>query len=395
MDFDGFKHVNDSLGHVLGDELLVELGRRLSGTLRPGDTVARLGGDEFTILLEDIKDADAAVQVAERVHQEVSRPLHLGGHELFPSVSTGIAFGAMSYQMPEDVLRDADTAMYRAKSRGRGTYQVFDPSMHAQAMRRLSLEAELRRAIDNGEIVPFYQPIVSLSNGQLIGFEALVRWRHAMRGLVSPVEFIPIAEETGLIVALDEHVRFVACRQLREWQDRWPHAQDWTMSVNVSRKSFSVTDLPTTIQQVLDDTALSVKSLKVEITETAIVDNVAAAESSLRRLRDMGVSLSMDDFGTGYSSLSYLHRFPLDTLKIDRSFISRMSDGESLEIVRAIIALAHALDLKVTAEGVETAEQAVLLQSLGCECGQGYYFARPVSAEDAVALLAPDHQWQW
>jgi diguanylate cyclase (GGDEF)-like protein len=396
LDFDAFKHINDSLGHGLGDELLIEIGRRLGVGLRPGDTVARLGGDEFTVLLEDIKSMDSAIQVAERIHREMSRPLNLAGHEVFPSVSIGIAFGATNYEKAEDVLRDADTAMYRAKARGRGHYQVFDPSMHAHAVHRLNMEGELRRAIENAEIVPFYQPIVALDGGALHGFEALVRWQHPVRGLVSPGEFIPIAEETGLIVPLDERVRWLACRQLQQWLADYPHGRHWTMSVNVSRKTFSVTDLDAEVEHVLRITQLLPSSLKVEITETTIVDNVAVAESTLRKLKERGISLSMDDFGTGYSSLSYLHRFPLDTLKIDRSFITRIvQGGESLEIVRAIISLAHTLHMAVIAEGVETAEQATLLRELGCEFGQGYFFSRPLPAEESQTVLQSGYHWQW
>jgi diguanylate cyclase (GGDEF)-like protein len=396
LDFDGFKHINDSLGHVLGDELLIEIGQRLGRGLRPGDTVARLGGDEFTVLLEDIRNTSSAILVAERIHHEMARPLHLAGHEVFPSVSIGIAFGMNNYDKAEDVLRDADTAMYRAKARGRGHYQVFDPSMHAHAVHRLNMEGELRRAIENAEITPFYQPIVALNDGALNGFEALVRWHHPTRGLVAPGEFIPIAEETGLIIPLDERVRWLACRQLQQWQAEYSHGGEWTMSVNVSRKTFSVTDLDTEVEQVLRITQLQPSSLKVEITETTIVDNVAVAESTLRKLKHRGVSLSMDDFGTGYSSLSYLHRFPLDTLKIDRSFITRIvQGGESLEIVRAIITLAHTLDMAVVAEGVETAEQAALLRDLGCEYGQGYFFAAPVPPEMTMQMLAPTYRWIW
>lgn len=396
LDFDGFKHINDSLGHVLGDELLIEIGRRLGVGLRPGDTVARLGGDEFTVLLEDIKDVASAIQVAERIHYEMSRPLHLAGHEVFPSVSIGIAFGSTNYDKAEDVLRDADTAMYRAKGRARGQYQVFDPSMHAHAVHRLNMEGDLRRAIESAEITPFYQPIVALNDGQLHGFEALVRWRHPERGLVAPIEFIAIAEETGLIIPLDERVRWLACRQLQQWQADYEHGHQWTMSVNVSRKTFSVTDLDTEVEHVLHMTQLRPQSLKVEITETTIVDNVAVAESTLRKLKERGVSLSMDDFGTGYSSLSYLHRFPLDTLKIDRSFVMRIvQGGESLEIVRAIITLAHTLNMAVVAEGVETAEQATLLRGLGCEYGQGYFFSAPVPPEAATHMLPFEYRWSW
>ncbi|HEX8236000.1 MAG TPA: EAL domain-containing protein [Abditibacteriaceae bacterium] len=396
LDFDGFKHINDSLGHVLGDELLIEVGRRLGVGLRPGDTVARLGGDEFTVLLEDIKDVNSAIQVAQRIHHEMARPLHLDGHEVFPSVSIGIALSTPNYEKAEDVLRDADTAMYRAKARGRGHYQVFDPSMHAHAVHRLNMEGELRRAIENGEIEPFYQPIVALDNGALCGFEALVRWHHPQRGVVAPGEFIPIAEETGLIVPLDERVRWLACRQLQQWQADNAHGRHWTMSVNVSRKTFSVANLDTEIEHVLHMTQLPPQSLKVEITETTIVDNVAVAESTLRKLKERGVSLSMDDFGTGYSSLSYLHRFPLDSLKIDRSFVTRIvQGGESLEIVRAIITLAHTLRMNVVAEGVESAGQATLLRELGCEFGQGYFFSPPVHAASATQMLAPGYHWNW
>ena len=389
LDVDRFKVVNDSLGHVTGDQLLVVISQRLQVCLRPGDTIARLGGDEFTMLLDDIKSANDASLVAERIQRELALPLNLNGHEVFTSASIGIALSGIGHDQPESLLRDADTAMYRAKSLGKARHQLFDTVMHTQALSLLKLETDLRRAVERQELRIHYQPIVALATQRITGFEALVRWQHPERGLVSPAEFIPVAEETGLIIPIGHWVLYEACRQMQAWQEQLSVKQPLAISVNLSVKQFIQQDLIEQIDQILQQTGLDVQNLKLEITESVIMENTESATIMLSQLRALGIQLCMDDFGTGYSSLSYLHRFPINTLKIDRSFISSMSmNSENLEIVRTIIALARNLNLDVTAEGVETAEQLAQLRALQCEYGQGYFFSKPVDSEVAGKLIA-------
>ena len=388
LDLDRFKVVNDSLGHMIGDQLLLSITSRIKTCLRSGDTVARLGGDEFTILLEDIKDVSEAKRVANRIQEQLRLPFKLSGNEVFTTASIGIALSVADYNRPEQILRDADMAMYRAKTHGKARYEVFDIAMHSSAMALLHLETDLRRAIERQEFRLHYQPIVSLDSGTISGFEALVRWQHPERGLVSPAEFIPMAEETGLIVAIGSWVICEACRQMHVWQVQFPANLPLAISVNISGKQFSQSDLSEQIEQILQETSLDPRSLKLEITESAIVENAESATVMLAQLRQLGIQLYMDDFGTGYSSLSYLHRFPIDMLKIDRSFVSRMSfDNENAEIVRTIVTLAHNLGMSVTGEGVETAEQLALLKALKCEYGQGYFFSKPMDSEAATALI--------
>lgn len=398
LDLDRFKVINDSLGHMAGDKLLILIARRLETCLRPGDTVARLGGDEFTILLEDITSIDEAIQVAERIKQELALPFHLasGGdgvtarlHEVFTTTSVGIAHSGHGYKRPDDLLRDADTAMYRAKSMGKTRHEVFDPAMHADAAHLLQLETDLRRALERDEFCVYYQPIVSLETGKLASLEALVRWQHPTKGFVSPDDFIPLAEETGLIMPLGEWVLRAACEQLRRWQAELALPAEVTMSVNLSGKQFAQNDLIDSIKRVLDGAQLAPNSLKLEITESIVMQNIETAADSMRELRALGVHLSIDDFGTGYSSLSYLHRFPISTLKIDRSFVGAMSgNNENTEIVRTIIMLAQNLGLDVVAEGVETHDQLTQLRALNCEYAQGYLFAKPLTAADAAAIIS-------
>jgi diguanylate cyclase (GGDEF)-like protein/PAS domain S-box-containing protein len=389
LDLDRFKIINDSLGHMVGDQLLVGIARRLETCVRSIDTVARLGGDEFTILLEDLKDPDETVEIVNRIQSELSVPFKLGGHEVFTSVSIGVAPSTTGYERAEDILRDADTAMYRAKSCGKARHEVFDREMHAHAMNLLHIETDLRRAVERGEMRLHYQPIVSLADESVIGFEALVRWQHSERGLVSPMDFIPVAEETGLIVPIGRWVLREACRQMSEWKRRDASAMPLFMSVNLSGKQFTQPDLLGQVTRILEETGLDPRSLKLEITESVVMENIDAAIETLESLRSLGVEVSIDDFGTGYSSLSYLHRLPIDTLKVDRSFVSRMaSNNENTEIVRTIVTLAQSLDMKVVAEGVETSEQLSQLQILRCEGAQGYLFSRPLDAEAASALLA-------
>ncbi|HEX8335237.1 MAG TPA: EAL domain-containing protein [Pyrinomonadaceae bacterium] len=389
LDLDRFKVINDSLGHTIGDQLLVGIADRLKNNLRPGDTVARLGGDEFTVLIEDITDESESVQVAERIQKELSIPFTLSGREVFTTVSMGIAPSATGYERAEDILRDADTAMYRAKSAGKARYEIFDKAMHARAINLLQMETDMRRALEREEFVLHYQPIVALDNFRLRGFEALVRWQHPERGFISPMDFIPVAEETGMIVPLGEWVMREACRQMHGWQMMFPLEQPLFITVNLSSKQFTQETLISTFAMILHETGVKPQSVKLEITESVVMENVDTATDMLRQLRSLGVKLAIDDFGTGYSSLSYLHRFPIDTLKIDRSFVTRMSENnENVEIVRTIVVLAQNLGMDVVAEGVETNEQLVILQKLGCENGQGYFFSKPVNADGAEKIIA-------
>jgi len=388
LDLDRFKVVNDSLGHLVGDQLLIAVASKLQTCLRPGDTIARLGGDEFTILLEDIKSNNEAVYIAERIQQELAEPLELEGRTVFASASIGIAHSTTGYERPEDILRDADTAMYHAKSLGGSRHYVFDNSMHVRAVKLMQMHNDLRAAIEREQLVVEYQPIVSLETFRVTGFEALARWQHGEHGLISPNQFIPIAEETGLIIQIGEWILREACSQLRQWQDLYPNLSPLMMSVNLSGKQFAQPHLIEQIEQVLKETHVDSSSLSLEITESVVIENVEGASKTCKRLRQLGVGLSIDDFGTGYSSLSSLHSFPISTLKIDSSFVSRMKgDNENTEIVRTILSLARNLGMDVIAEGVETLEQLTQLRTLGCGKGQGFFFSRPIPARDAENLL--------
>jgi len=388
LDLDRFKIINDSLGHMVGDQLLVGLARRLEACLRPGDTVARLGGDEFVILLEELVGSDDVIEVARRVQEAVSQPFQIGGHEVFTTASIGIALSTSGYERAEEILRDADTAMYRAKMLGKKRHVVFDKAMHDRAVQLLQIETDLRRAIERQEFFLQYQPIVSLATGKICSFEALVRWQHPERGIVSPAEFVPVAEETGLIIPLGQWVLGEASRRMRDWQLRGAADAHVTMSVNLSSRQFSQSDLTEQVAGALRESGLSADCLKLEITESMVMENIDTAIEMLRQLRALGVEISIDDFGTGYSSLSYLHRFPINTLKIDRSFVMRMADNtENAEIVRTIVTLARSLQMDVVAEGVETPEQLSRLRSLECDYGQGYLFSRPVDPDRALELL--------
>jgi diguanylate cyclase (GGDEF)-like protein/PAS domain S-box-containing protein len=388
LDLDRFKVINDSLGHMIGDQLLIGIARRLENILRPGDTIARLGGDEFTILLEDIDDSNYVTQIAERIQNELSAPFSLSGREVFTTVSIGIAISSKEYAQTEDILRDADTAMYRAKALGKARYEVFDKGMHAQASKLLQLETDLRRAVEREEFSIFYQPILSLETGGLRGFEALVRWRDPQGEFISPVDFIPLAEETGMIVQIGEYVLREACRQMQRWHVTLPSDPPLFISVNLSVKQFSQPDLVEKIAGILEETNLNPKTLKLEITESAVMENVEVATGLLNRLRSLGLQISMDDFGTGYSSLSHLRRFPIDTLKIDRSFVTQMAeDNDSAEIVRTIVGLAQNLGMDVVAEGIETPDQFLTLKTLGCEYGQGYFFSKPLNFQRAEQYI--------
>jgi diguanylate cyclase (GGDEF)-like protein/PAS domain S-box-containing protein len=387
-DLDRFKVVNDSLGHHVGDRLLIAVARRLESTLRPGDTVARLGGDEFTILLDDVCDGREATVIAERMLQTLSEPFHLDGRELVVAASIGIAL-ADSDAAPADVMRDADVAMYRAKADGKGRHAVFDARMHERVMARLDLETDLRHAIESDALKVFYQPIVQAQTGRLVAFEALVRWAREDGRHVEPAEFVPIAEETGLIVALGRRVLETACRTLAEWRTL-PGGEGLTVGVNVSHRQLSEPSFPAELEEVLAATGLDPRALRLEVREHDISrDTEATRRTLLHVLRTLGVRWQIDDFGTGASSLRLLHRFPGDAVKIFGPLVSGMGhDGGSFEIVKAIVELAHNLGLEVIAEGVETAGQLEHLRVLGCEFAQGFHVSAPLAARDARALLA-------
>ncbi len=386
LDLDRFKLVNDTLGHMIGDQLLVGIARRLETCLRPGDTIARVGGDEFTILLEDLSDEKEAIVVAERIHQELKAPFNLGGRDVFTTVSIGIAPGSMAYDQPDEILRDADTAMYRSKSLGKARHEMFDEEMHARSTDLLRLETDLRMAHERNEFFVNYQPIVALDSFRVCGFEALVRWQHPERGLISPTDFIPVAEEAGQILQIGQWVLREACYQIKRWQEKFPADESLYMTVNLSAKQFAQPDLIEQVSAILTETGLDPNCLKLEITESVLVDDFDSAAAMLFRLRALGVRLSIDDFGTGYSSLTYLHRFPIDTLKIDRSFVAVL-DKDNLEIVRTILNLAENLGMDVVAEGVETQEQMALLRNLSCQSGQGYFFSKPMTVIEAEKVI--------
>ena len=395
VDLDRFKNINDSLGHSVGDELLVHLARRLTHFLRPGDTVARLGGDEFAILLNDVHGASDATRVAERLQELVKEKIVVAGREVFTSASVGVALSSPAYKHPEEILRDADTAMYRAKAAGRGCYQVFDQTMHRSVVALLKLETELRRAVELKHFVVHYQPIVSLENGRIVGFEALVRWRHPERGIVNPEQFIAVAEETGLIVPLGWWVLRQSCRHAREWQQLFPSDPPIYVSVNISGKAVMQPDVFERVMGILEETGLPPTSLRLEITENVIMDHGDVALAKLAQFHTLGVQFSVDDFGTGYSSLSYLQRFSYDTLKIDRSFIAEMEKkGDASAIVQTIIALANMLKINVVAEGVETALQFERLREIGCSHAQGFWFSKPVDRAATQAMLLHAPVWQ-
>jgi diguanylate cyclase (GGDEF)-like protein len=388
MDLDQFKVVNDSLGHEVGDLLLTVVAQRLGRCLRPEDTLARFGGDEFVVLLEAVDDPAEAVRVAERITEELRRPFVLEERQLYAAASIGVSVGHARTHGPEGLLREADTAMYRAKAEGSG-YEVFDPAMHERALGRLELENDLRRAIEGDEFVVHYQPIVGLQTGELWGMEALVRWEHPERGLLGPDEFVPAAEESGLVVPMGELVLEEACRRAAEWQREFPLTPPLTVSVNLSGRQLRRPDLHEVIGRALAETGLPASSLGLDVTETVYIGALEANTAALDRLRALGVRVSLDDFGRGYSSLSYLKRLPTDILKIDRSFTKGLGlEVGDTAIVQAVVDLAHILGMEVVAEGVEVEEQETLLREMGCDFGQGYHFSEPLPPEAASGFLA-------
>ena len=394
LDCDRFKVINDSLGHLVGDELLIAIAHRLQACLITIDSLARLGGDEFGILLENITDINIAIKVAERILQQLSLAFNLSRYEVFMNASIGISWGNKDYERPEYLLRDADTAMYRAKAQGRAKYHVFNPAMHQEAIQLLELENDLRRAVERQEFLVYYQPIVSLTTGRISGFEALVRWQHPIRGLVSPTEFIPVAEETGLINAINTWVLQSACHQLSIWQHHPVTPEPLTMSVNLSARLFLQPNFIEQIDRIISENQINPEYLELEITESVIMENTQAIKIIFKELKQRRIKLIMDDFGTGYSSLSYLHSFPLNALKIDKSFVKRMQENtENMGLVPAMIGIANSMGMSAIAEGVETQEQLVQLRSLNCNFAQGFLFSQPIEEQLVLNFIAAAPQW--
>jgi predicted signal transduction protein with EAL and GGDEF domain len=408
IDIDGFKVLNDSLGHSAGDELLIQVARRLIACFRETDTIsrsglaqnskltddglARIGGDEFTALLDDVSEPSDAIRVAHRIMDKIALPFDIGGQQIVISASIGIAASSNAYEGAEDLLRDAEIAMYRAKQAGKARCEVFDPAMHSSAVRRLKLETDLRRGLEQGELLVYYQPIISLESGKIVGFEALSRWK-TTQGMVSPAEFIPVADETGLILPMNRALYLESCKQLQSWQSKLACTPPLTMSLNITPRQFDQPDLAKEIGEILTQSGIRPSDVSLEITETIAMGDADHAFSVLSDLKSLGVCLSIDDFGTGYSSLSRLPRYPIDALKIDRVFISQMStDRDNHEIVRLIIMLAHNLGLKVVAEGTETKEEITELKRLKCEMAQGFLYAPPVDSDKAFELLLASHR---
>ena len=394
LDLDRFKTVNDSLGHSIGDQLIQEVAKRLKNLIYDGDLVARFSGDEFAIIIKDVVDVEELASFAELIKYKLSAPFPVGGRQIFTSVSIGIAMSDISYEEAEDILRDADIAMYSAKEKNKD-YVIFDKMMHIRAVTLMQLETDLRYALERKEFCVFYQPIIKLNSMQLAGFEALIRWNHPQRGLVPPGEFISVCEDTGLIVPITLWILQEACEQIVTWQNMTPENESLIISINLSGKHFAHDDLVDQVSEILTKTNINPACVKLELTESAVMDNAERVILMLKDLKKLGVQLSIDDFGTGYSSLSYLHRFPIDTLKIDRSFVSEMETGsENGEIVRTIIALAKTLQMNVVAEGIESIHQLHQLQILSCEYGQGFLFSRPIPVPEIEKLFEDTSRWK-
>ena len=394
IDLDRFRLVNESLGHIHGDELLQLISARLKETIPIGDTVARLGGDEFSVLLQDIESVRDVEAIAKDIQNSFSKPFFLGDKEVFASASMGIAHSDNNYKTPEEILRDSELAMYRAKRDGKSQSIVFQPQFRQSSLSPIDLDTDLRRALDRDEMELHYQPIISMRDRTISGFEALLRWSHRSRGVISPNEFIPLAEETGLIYDLGQWVLGKACKQIAAWNKSKKKEDQLEISINLSSRQFSDPNLVEGIVENIEKSGFDAEFLKIEITESALMQNAQRSVSMLNQLKDLNIKVCVDDFGTGYSSLSYLHTFPIDTLKIDRSFVHDMSRNfRNMEIIRTIIMLAHNLKLDVIAEGVETGEQDAQLSALGCQFAQGFYFSRPINSSDAALLIQQNHQW--
>jgi diguanylate cyclase (GGDEF)-like protein/PAS domain S-box-containing protein len=395
LDLDGFKAVNDSMGHVIGDQLLIKVSRRLTACLRTTDTIARLAGDEFTILLEDLSDEREALRIVERLQKELQRSCKLGPCDVPITASIGITSSSFSYERAEEMLRDADMAMYRAKASGKACCHMFERGRYGSQVDADNLAADLKEAVAREELLLHYQPIVSLETGKLCAFEALVRWQHPALGLILPSDFIPLAEETGAIIEIGSWVLREACFQLKQWQDKFPQHTSLAVTVNLSCKQFLQPDLIDRVIDILQETSINPHSLKLEITESAVMENIGTATILLQQLRALGIELAIDDFGTGYSSLSYLQRLPINSLKIDKSFVKGMIEKrDHIEIVKTILTLARSLGIRVIAEGVETLEQLVELRALHCDAGQGFLFSKPVDVETAEHFTNSRNQWQ-
>jgi diguanylate cyclase (GGDEF)-like protein len=394
IDLDRFKIINDSLGHAVGDRFLVAIASLLKKCSRNVDTVARLSGDEFAILLDDLKDSNEAIAIAERLLKQLTSPIYVDERKVFTGASIGIAFGSPTYQSGVELLRDADIAMYRAKAQGKGHYALFDREMYAQTLHLSQVETDLRVALERQEFILHYQPIISLTTDRIESFEALLRWQHPEKGLIFPGDFIAIAEEAGLIVPIGEWVLREACQQLRTWQEKFPSASTVQIGVNLSSRQIKQFDFVDKLAKILADTGLNGQNLQLELTESMLMERGEKTIELLGWIKAQNVQLSIDDFGTGYSSLSYLHRFPIDALKIDRSFVSAIDEeGKNGEIVKTIITLAHSLGIKAIAEGVETPHQLTHLRNLGCQAAQGYFFSKPVNVDLAESIIATNPQW--
>ena len=395
LDLDRFKLINDGLGYQAGDRILIDTAQRLQDNINSKAILARVGADEFAIAFKTEKDRIEAIEIANKLDRELAIPFQLSQQEIFTSASIGLALNHIKEDFqPEELLQASHTAMYKAKVSGKNQHQVFATKMHEQALKRLQLETDLDRAITNEEFELYYQPIISFTTGKLAGFEALVRWISPTRGFISPGDFIPVAEETGLIVPMGKWILETACRQMQQWRNEFPEARDVVMSVNLSSRQFAQPDLLAQIQEALILSELDPANLKLEITESMVMDDVESTIVLLHQLKELNLKISMDDFGTGFSSFSYLHRFPTDTLKIDRSFVSNMSQGaKNIEIVNTIVILAHKLGMDVIAEGIETEEEKQILANFDCEYAQGYFFAKPLKKDDATALFLNKTQW--
>jgi diguanylate cyclase (GGDEF)-like protein len=397
LDLDRFKIINDSLGHMIGDQLLIMLAQRLKRHIRAVDTIARFGGDEFGVLLEETREISGAKDIAERFHHEMKSPFSIFGREVFTTISIGIVMSTMGdYSRPEELLRDADTAMYHAKERGKACHVIFDSTMYAKATMALWLETELRRAVEHNDFVVYYQPIVSVEENKLTGFEALVRWLHPERGIITPGEFMMVAEETGLILPIGDRVIRESCRQLKAWQEQFPPCRDLTVSVNVSAKVFSQPDFFDTVKNILEEAGLEGRCLRLEIVEKTLIENPEPAAAVITQFRDLNVRFDIDDFGTGYSALNYLRHFPIKGLKIDGSFINALTfDSNNAAIVKTIVALGQDLGLDVIAEGIETVEQLDVFKTMKGEYAQGFYLFRPMDSGAAGDLLSAQNVIPW